>query len=213
MIKHFKFLTVLFLFINTGLVNAQDTLQIDKKLYYRVTIGAGIGYGYPLQEKHDFGIGANIEFALQKQMAVYGLGARGLQEFQIFAYANVTNSVSSIDMTYGRIFKKGAFFTSVSGGIGLVIGVQQGKLLSSGGGGFHSYSYYEKLVYHTIGFPLSAKIFWMPRKNNGLIKNLSGGLGIELFVNINSQKTFYGINLCTQLRFKSPKNKKQKTFK
>src|SRR5665647_3753600 len=93
--RHFKIVGILFsLMINAGLVKSQDTLKTDKKLYYRLTMGVGIGSGYPLQED-DYGIGANIEFALQKQNAIYSLGARGLQEFQIFYYSNVTNSVSS----------------------------------------------------------------------------------------------------------------------
>src|SRR5436190_24133551 len=91
-----------FLLLNTGLVKAQKILQTDHhQVYYRFTIGGGFGWGYSLQEE-GFGIGGNIEFALQKNNTVYGLGLRGIEEFQLFSYSNVTNSVTSTDITYGK---------------------------------------------------------------------------------------------------------------
>ena len=87
--RHFKIVGILFsLMINAGLVKSQDTLKIDKKLYYRLTMGVGIGSGYPLQED-DYGIGANIEFALQKQKTVYSLEISGVQEFQILGVSQI----------------------------------------------------------------------------------------------------------------------------
>ncbi len=183
-----RILSLFLIVVALNSIKAQDTLQSNKKLYYRFTIGIGIGSGYPLQED-EYGIGANMEFAFQKNNAVYGLGARGLQEFDIFASSNIIPSISSIDITYGKSFNKKSFFVSVSVGAGWVTDVQPGKLLSYGSG-FFGPDYYEKITNHTIGLPISAKIFWVPFRFYGI--------GLELYANINSKNTFYGINICHQ---------------
>ncbi len=181
---------------------AQDSVKINKKLYYRVTMGFGIGSGYPLQ-KNDFGIAGMLEVALQKNNSLYSLGIRNLGELEIIFVPNVINTIQSIDVTYGRVFKKNAFYNSVSAGIGLVTSVQQGKILPSQSSGFSSGFFdinynYEKLVNHTIGFPISAKLFWIPSKLRRTNKKTGSGLGIELFININSISTFYEMNFCFQ---------------
>lgn len=199
-----------FLLMNNNFISAQSTAidkkqdtTMDKKLYYRLTLGAGLGSGYPLQED-DFGIGGTVEFALQKQRNVYSLGIRGIQEFQIFDYSNVSNSVSSLDLCYGKSFGKRSFFASVSAGIGLVTFVQQGKLISTSGGWFSSYSNYEKNTAHTIGVPISVKLFWVPLSFTGV--------GLELFANINSKNTFYGINFSRQFGKLRPAIKNDKNL-
>jgi hypothetical protein len=179
-------------------VRGQDSTGVDRELY-RFTLGSGIGSGYPLQDG-DVGFGGSIGFAFQKHNDVYALDARVLGELQIFDYSKVNNSISSVELNYGRGFKKNSFFSCVSAGIGWVTSVQKGKLLSRQGDWFSSVSSYEKITHHTIGFPISVKAFWVPLKFYGL--------GIELFININSIKTFYGINLCHQFgKLKAKKDK------
>lgn len=187
--RYCQFIAILiYVLFNCTFIKAQDTLTEDKKLYYRLTLGAGIGAGYPQQD--GFGTGGTLEFALQKQKNAYSIGVRGIEEFEIFAYSNVPNSINSIDITYGKVFKNKSFYTSISAGAGLVTGVQKGKFISGSGGWFNSNSNYEKITHHTIGFPISAKIFWVPLSFTGV--------GLELYANINSKNTFYGINLCRQ---------------
>ncbi|MEO6327683.1 MAG: hypothetical protein ABIO55_02070 [Ginsengibacter sp.] len=177
-----------FLTLNICFANSQDTLGVEKKVYFRAAFGLGVGSGFPLQEDA-LGIAANIDFDLQKNRSVYTLGARQIGEFQLFNNSNINNAVNSLDVKYGRVFK-GSFFSSISAGIAWVIGVQKGQLLSREGGWFSSFSKYEKITYYTIGLPISAKILWMPIK--------SYGLGAELYVNINAKNPFYGINFCHQ---------------
>ena len=194
------------LFIPFLSAKAQDSVKINKKLYYRVTIGFGVGSGYPLQG-NDFGIAGMLEVAIQKNNSLFSLGIRNLEELEIIFVPNVINSIQSIDVTYGRVFKKNAFYNSVSGGLGLVTSVQQGKILPGAGsglsGGFSSSFFdinntYEKIVKHTIGFPISAKLFWISSKFRRTNKKAGSGLGIELFININSISTFYQMNFCFQ---------------
>ena len=201
--RHFKIVGILFsLMINAGLVKSQDTLKTDKKLYYRLTMGVGIGSGYPLQED-DYGIGGNIEFALQKQKAVYSLGISGVQEFQILGVSHPAKSIGSIDLTYGKALKRKSLYASLSAGAGWVTSVQRGKFLSSDGGWFGT-DYYEKITHQTIGFPISVKIFWVPLSFTGV--------GLELYANINSLHTFYGINICRQFGKLRPAIKKDKNL-
>ncbi len=131
--KLFKTVFILLLMLSVSFVKAQDTSKIDKKLYYRLTLGAGIGSGYPLQQD-DFGIGGTVEFALQKQKAVYSLGIRGVQEFEILGVSLPAKSISSIDLTYGKTLKRKSLYASISAGAGWVTSVQRGKFLSSSGG-------------------------------------------------------------------------------
>lgn len=185
--RHFKIVGILFsLMINAGLVKSQDTLKTDKKFNCRLTIGVGMGSG-PSQED-DYGIGIMGEFAVQRKNNVYALGIRRVEGLQILGVSHPTNSNNCLDITYGKVFTKGSFFSCISAGIGCIEGIRQGKYLSSTGGWFGD-SYYEKIRFYTIGFPISAKIFW--------ILSRFYGLGIELFVNIN-KNTFYGINFSHQ---------------
>ena len=169
-------------------VAAQDSLLKDNSKYYRFSLGNGIGSGYPLQED-DIGIGGTLEFAVQQNKSAYSLGIRGLGEFNLFSSSNVQNSVWSIDLSYGRVWKTRSFYSSLSTGIGMVTTEEKGKFLSSTGGWF-VLSTYERIINHTVGIPISAKFVWVPTRIYGI--------GTEFFVNINSRRTFYGINFFHQ---------------
>ena len=187
--KKFQALLLLIALLHGNFIKAQDTSKIAIPLYYRLTLGGGLGKGYPLAE-NDFGIGGIIEFAVQKKTSIYSFGIRGLGELAIFDQSNVNNSISSAEITYGKVFQARSFFAALSAGAGYISALQKGELLSREGGWFSSVSTYQKISYHTIGFPIAAKIFWLPARVYGI--------GIELYVNINSRNTFYGINFCHQ---------------
>ncbi|MGI8584486.1 MAG: hypothetical protein ACR2KX_20035 [Chitinophagaceae bacterium] len=172
---------------------------MNKELYYRLTIGAGFGSGYPLQEEND-GISVTGEFAIQREKNVYALGLRSVIEFDLFSTSYPNNSISSIDITYGKVLINGKFFSSVSAGIGFIEGITRGKYLSSGGPGWFDPDYYEKIRFYRIGIPISAKMFWVPLRFYGI--------GLELYVNINIKNTFYGIIFCHQFGKLSPKKLK-----
>lgn len=191
--------TLFLLLVSLGLGMAQDTLKINEK-FYRLTLGGGFGSGYPLQED-DFGIGGNLDFTIQKNNSIYTLGIRVVTEFVLFESSNVDNSINSVDLTYGKVFKGGCFFSSISAGIACVKSEHKGKLLSREGGWLFATYTYEKIKHYTIGFPLSVKIFWVPLRFYGL--------GTELYANLNTVNPFYGINFCHQFgKLRRPKIKK-----
>ncbi|MEO6706828.1 MAG: hypothetical protein ABIN04_13385, partial [Ginsengibacter sp.] len=161
-IQYLKNTCILFFFlISANFAESQDTLlKADKELYYRTTVGGGWGKGYPFQELGN-GIGGTIEFAVQKNNTVYALGARAVTEFTVFNQSNVDNTISSYDITIGRVLSKGKFFSSISAGVGLVAGLYPGELISREGGWLFGYYTYEKITYTTIGFPISVKGLWV----------------------------------------------------
>ena len=194
-----------FLLLNNPFIKAQDSIKTDKKFHYRFTLGLGIGSGYPLQED-DFSIGSTIEFSLQRQSKIYGLGLRNIREFEILSTSNVPNSVNSVDITYGRTYKKKFVSASISAGLGIIYRCTKGKLLSrTSEGWLSSYSKYEKIINYSVGLPVSAKLCWVPTGYYGL--------GIELYANFNIKKTFYGINLCHQFGKLKSKNKNKRNEK
>lgn len=164
-------------------IKAQDSTAHAKPLYH-FTMGFGIGGGYPQQE--GTGIGGSAEFAVQKNKSLYALGFTGVTELGIFR-AFSTN-VGSLNLSYGRAFKKPQTLSTVSAGIGFITAVERGAFIQSGSILFISIGEYQKIRKHGIGVPLSAKAFWLHR-------GLFHGLGAELYANINSVSNFYGINL------------------
>lgn len=175
---------------------AQDSFRKHKKLNYRLTIGAGFGSGYPSQEEND-GISVTAEFAIQREKNVYALGLRSVFEFDFLSTSYPNNSISSIDITYGKVLINGKFFSSISAGIGFIEGIEKGKFLSTDGTGWFAPHYYEKIRFYTIGIPITAKMFWVPLRFYGI--------GLELYVNINIKNTFYGIIFCHQFGKLRPK--------
>jgi hypothetical protein len=190
--KYLLFVFSILLLINH--LRAQNSLKKNKELLYRFTMGMGIGSD-PSQETK-YGIGLMTEFAVQKKNNIYSLGVRRIEEFEIFGGGYPTISNNCLDITYGKALTIEPIFSSISVGLGCLKGIRQGKYLY--GGGWLDRGHYENIQYYTVTFPMSAKIFWIPRKSHGLIKGLNGGIGIEIFANFNSKQNFRGINLCTQ---------------
>lgn len=155
---------------------SQDTLKEDKTFYYRAIIGMGTGSGSFLNNSKSR-MGINLEFLVEKNKTIYGFDARSLSMFNV---SNMNNYMQSYDLTIGRVLKNKNFFSSFNIGVGYVEG-QIWNELSDG---------YETTRYKTVGFPLSVKGFCIPF--------LYYGLGVELYANINSKSSFYGVNLCHQ---------------
>jgi hypothetical protein len=184
----------------TTLLKAQDSSTPREPLWYKLTLGAGIGFGHPFQQ-NKYGISGAVEFALQHRRDLYALGTRALSEFQLFGGSYPRNTINSVDITYGKLLTEGTFASSVSAGVGFVTTLTKGKYLSSDPGWLGS-SYYEKVRSHTLALPLSARIFWQPY--------LSGGIGFEFYANLNSKNIFYGLNLAMQVAIKKNGGKRKK---
>ena len=169
-------------------LQAQDSAK-NNKFQYRIKAGFGIGTGYPHTEYYDgsAGISGCLEFAIQKKKMLYAVGVNSVGELQIISTSNVTPTVSSVDLKIGRVLKEDNIFISVNAGAGLVITEIPGKLISSGGG-FFTQSKYERMSFYTIGIPISAQFFYIPKNRFGI--------GLELYANFNSHNTFYEMNLC-----------------
>ena len=91
--QYLKFAWILFFLLeNTDAIHAQDTSITDKKFYYRFTIGAGFGGGYPVEDNtvagypnQGNGVGSTVEFAVQKNTSVLAVGATGVEEFLLLS--------------------------------------------------------------------------------------------------------------------------------
>lgn len=187
---------LIILSLKGGLIKAQELPRSDSQFYYRFSLGGGFANGYPQQEAGATALGGSLEFALQNKKTVYALGFTGVSEFLPLASYSVQNSISSFGITYGKVYQRKALFSSISAGISLVTSEERGSFISSDPGWFGT-SYYEKIKSHTIGIPISAKVLWIPSRVYGI--------GVEVYANLNSKSSFYGINLCHQFGKLRPK--------
>jgi len=187
----YKIILLFFLLLNTTFAKAQDTAAINKKLHYRITIGTGLGSG-PSNEDY-YGVGIMSEFSIQRKNSIYALKILRVEQLETSRVAQPLNSNNCLDITYGKIFNKGPFLCSTSAGISFIEGIRIIQHLTTAG--WDVIYNYEKTQLYTVGIPISAKIFWMPKKDN---KRFGRGLGIELFANLNNKNTFYGMNICFQ---------------
>ena len=199
-ILHFYLCTFFFCFCFIK-GKSQDSSQIKPITYYRITVGGGLGRGYP-QSGLEFGLSGIIEIAVQKQKSIYALSVSGQQEIGIFNFSNVQNSISSVNMMYGRVLSANNFFCSISAGVGYVFTEEKGAIISREGGWLFGINTYEKLNHSTIGVPISLKTFWVPVKFYGI--------GIDFNANINSKSSFYSVNFCHQIgKLRAAKKKKK----
>ncbi len=173
---------LLLLIISSSLVlalssKAQDTLAVDKSLYYRAILGGGTGSGSFFTGKNSM-IGFNFELMIERNKTVYSIAGRSLSTFKI---SNMNNYMQSYDLTIGRVLKSNNLFSSLSLGIAYLEGETWHKIADQ----YHSKNY------QTIGLPISIKGFIVPFRYYGL--------GVDLYANINSASSFYGIYLCHQV--------------
>jgi len=180
---------------------SQDSSTIKPITYYRVTIGGGLGKGYP-QSASETGIGGSLEATLQRKKKLYSVSTRSLGEIGIFNNSNVNNNISSIELMYGKVLSTNTFFCSISGGLGYVYSEEKGEFISREGVWFFGYYTFEKIKKSTFGIPLSFKIFYIPTKFYGI--------GLDFYANINANNTFYTASLCHQFGKLRPAVKKRK---
>lgn len=180
---------------------SQDSSTIKPITYYRVTIGGGLGKGYP-QAASETGISASLEATIQRKTKLYSVSTRSLGEIGIFDNSNVNNNISSIELMYGKVLSSNTFFCSISGGLGYVYSQEKGEFISREAVWFFGYYTFEKIKKSTVGIPISFKIFYIPTKYYGI--------GLDFYANINSNNTFYTASLCHQFGKLRPAVKKRK---
>ena len=189
---------LLFLLFTSLLAQAQNDLR-NNDLFYSISIGAGIGKS-PNFEDGNYGIGGMMDVTLQKNKSLATIGYRGTGELGVMASSSPLRTMTSIDLLYGRLLTDNKLIITIHTGIGLVGNLERGLFLYSGSG-FLSRSYYEKIKMHTVGLPVSSKAL-IP-----LAKHFA--LGLEGYLNINNQNTFYGVNISASFN-KYALNKKEK---
>jgi hypothetical protein len=169
---------------------AQDSTNIDKRIFVKITLGAGIGTGYPKQN-NSFGIAGIGELNLQKQNNFITIGSRGISEFIILGSNSVDNSLSTAEITYGKLFEKKRFSFIASMGLSYITFQEQGAIIPRNTG-FQIFSTtdYEKVNYYAVGIPISFKAFLNYKKKRGWL--------FEIFGNINNKILFGGINIANQ---------------
>jgi hypothetical protein len=180
-----QLLILLLLCFAIKIMQAQDSLRKDNTIYYGTFLGYGIGSGFPLPN-NDVGLSFAFEIMAQKAKSTFILGYRVVTEFDFLNQSNVSNAIYSFDGMYGRVLKKRAFNGSINVGIGYVTSQEKGKLISSDGLLFGSREY-KKISSSTIGFPISVKAFWVPKKWIAI--------GGDAYLNINSICSFWGIQI------------------
>ena len=98
---------------------------------------------------------------------------------------------------YGRSYKKNFFNGSINAGLGYVTAHQKGKLISTDGM-FFGDRVYEKIISKTIGFPVALKASWL------LLPWVA--VSGEVYLNINSINSFYGVQLGSTFGVLGPKS-------
>jgi len=95
-----------------------------------------------------------------------------------------------IGALYGGMVASSLGFASLSAGVSLVGGVRRGRVLFERGGAwsFESFTDYEEVTFHTVGFPLDARLVWTPTPYFGV--------GLKGFANLNSEDPYLGVLLC-----------------
>lgn len=180
---------LLFLLCSSLFTRAQNDLRSDD-LFYSISIGAGIGKS-PNFEYGNYGIGGMFDFTLQKNKSLATIGYRGTGEFEILAPTYPARTMTSIELLYGRELTNKKLIISIHAGIGFVGNLERGEFLYYGPG-FFSSAHYKKIRSYTVGLPISSKVL-IPLSNHF-------GLGLEGYININSENTFYGLNLCASFK-------------
>ncbi len=202
----YKFLLVSLILISFSNKNfAQDTSNIANWLYLKITLGAGIGSGYPKQN-NSFGLAGFGEISVNKERNFFSIGSRGMTEFIILGRNSVPNSLSTAEIGYGRLFLKNKFIFIANLGLSYITFQEQGELIPSNTGFqlFNS-TEYEKVNHYSLGIPISIKVFFNSKKKRGWL--------FELFGNLNSKISFGGMNIANQfIVYKTKKNNTKAQF-
>ncbi len=191
---------ILLLSCSSLLAAGQDNLKNDD-LFYSFSIGAGIGK-LPGLEIGEMGIGGMIDFNLKKNKSLATIGYRGIGELQIIGSSSPPITMTSIDILYGRVLSDRKINVSLHTGIGLVWNLDRGNFLYAEPGLFGRV-HYEKLRSFTVGLPISSKALISLSEHSAL--------GLEGYVNLNSENICFGLNVCASFEnYKFGKKKRVK---
>ena len=168
---------------------SQDSSAENPIIYYRITLGGGLGKGYP-QNYSETGIGGTFKIAVQRKKSLYTLSTTAVGEIALFDNSNVNNNISSIEVMYGKVLSTNKFFCNISGGLGFIRSQEKGAFISREGFWLFGYYNYEKINKSTIGIPISFQTFWIPTKFYGV--------GLDFYANINANNSFYVVSFCHQ---------------
>ncbi|MDP8239499.1 MAG: hypothetical protein P9X24_10450 [Candidatus Hatepunaea meridiana] len=112
-----------------------------------------------------------------------------------FDFLNIIDeTVWDLGLLYGGMVKSKYWIASISTGLSLVGGVQQGKLLYREENWLRT-PHYKKDKFQTIGIPIEFQMFITLVKDP---KNVSIGFGLYGFRNFNSEEPFGGGLVCVQ---------------
>jgi hypothetical protein len=179
---------------------AQDSIKTDGRFFVKMTLGAGFSTGFP-NHTNAFGGGRMGEIILMKGNNFICVTSRRLSELNNnFSSSNISNSESTVEFCYGRLYRKRKIKFSTNIGFSYTTFQKRGNLLPRSGG-FTNIIEYEKINYYNFGIPFSLKIFSNPKK--------SGGWLIDIYCNINNKIPFGGINIANQFIVYKTKNKKK----
>ena len=198
--RRFYFMIIFLCFCFTKAIS-QNSSETKTTTYYRVTLGGGLGKGYP-QAESETGVGGTLRGTLQRKKNLYTLGTTALGEIKIFNNSNVNNNISSLEFMYGRVLSTNNFFCSINGGLAFLKSEESGAFVSREGGWIFGYYTYEKIKRSSIGIPISFQTFWIPAKFYGV--------GLDFYANINSISSFYTLSFCHQFGKLRPSLKKKK---
>ena len=183
---------ILITLLITFVVQTSQAQKSEKQnnIYYGFTFGAGIG-SIPISLEKKNGISGLIDLNLEYKKNVASIGVNGTSEIQILGGSYPEISTSSYDIMYGRVLSDKAIIIIAQAGVGYVKNISRGKFLSTEPG-FFSPSNYEKLMFNTIGIPISLKTAAK------VIAKYS--IGLQFYANINSKFPFYSIVMFHQFR-------------
>lgn len=177
--------SILFLLLGSCLITQAQSDRRDNDLFYSITAGAGIGHS-PNFEESTNGPGAMLGFSLHKNKSMATMGYRATGEAQLLSPATPAHTMSSLELSYGRMLTDKKLSISLNAGIAMVQRLERGEFLYADPG-FFAARYYEKVKSFTLGVPISLKTLLCLTKHFGL--------GVEGYYNINRLDNFYGLNL------------------
>lgn len=133
------------------------------------------------------GAGDGVVFKVQastvNKIMQWSLRYSRVSEFQMLGQQHPAEYVSDLGILGGFLARGQNGRASLSAGVAFVAGVRRGTYIR-GDGELFGDSYYDEIQYERIGLAIAAEAVWTPSK--------SFGLGIEMFGNANTKRSFGG---------------------
>lgn len=164
--------------------NSHEKISItNDSLYESIAVGyGGIKEGFSLY----------VDYQIGKEKMFTGVRLIASQEIQSLLLADKpARSVWELSVLRGFFSRSKSLVTSFSLGVGIVGGIERGKLLNTGS--FFSGDTYESISYFTIGIPANAELVW--------VFTPGVGFGFSAWGNLNANRTYYGGSLNLRVLF------------